>query len=178
MGNTIPDLFFALLALALLGFGGSVYFSVVRKLSACALCYYERVLFASIALVLIPALGQPLLVPLTAQCAMPLCFTGFWILLFHSSQVWQRKMECPLGIGAVGSIPTQALLLMAAVTSLCVYVASLSFLELTLDAILGGVVMGFSLKAVALPPATALPSDSRKARKNVTTCQRLAPIAR
>jgi len=89
---------------------GSLYLSLVMKLVACPLCFYQRTFAIAACAVLTVGLltGMGRAVPLSLL-ALPLALGGLGVSGFHVYLEATGKLECPKGIWDLGSAPQQAL---------------------------------------------------------------------
>ena len=111
--------------LALVTLAGSLYLTLGMGLIACTLCLYQRTFVMGMIGVLgvgvLARVKPPGTLPLLC---LPLSAGGLAIVLMHVKLEYTGTLECPLGIGGVGSAPQQALLMQ-----------SLLFVLLLLDAV-------------------------------------------
>src|SRR5262245_55123071 len=102
------------LMIALVASLGSVYLSVVLKLNACPLCYYQRTFAFAALLVLLVGLAFDLPEKITLPAlALPLALGGFAVAAFHVSLESRGRMECPIGATGVLSAPKESLAVFA-----------------------------------------------------------------
>jgi disulfide bond formation protein DsbB len=149
----VVNFFVAILALA-----GSLYLSLGMGLKACPLCLYQRTFVMGVVGVLgVGLLAKVKPVGSLALLSLPLAVAGFTVGVFHVYLEYIGKLECPPGIGGMGSAPQQALVIQA-----------LLFLLLLVDAVrtrgllpaLGSVLLGavFAVAAIrSAPPAPPTP---------------------
>lgn len=112
----MPDLarerwYLIALLLALAGSIGSVWLSVAMELKACPLCFYQRSAAFLALTTLLLGWVSPVAVPrpVAALLAVPACFLGLGVAAFHVWLELSETLECPTGIGALGTAPQQSL---------------------------------------------------------------------
>ena len=98
-------------ALALLGVAGSLWLSLGMGLKACPLCFYQRS-FSMAALGALVLAGisrdggaRALAVLVAAMSAL----AGLGVAAFHVSLELRGMLECPKGLGEIGTSPQQSL---------------------------------------------------------------------
>lgn len=97
---------------SLLGTAGSLYLSVGMKLRACPLCFYQRSFVMAVFTVYLMAAWAGIQPSATwATLAWPLGVAGMGVAAFHEWLVLKRVLECPKGVGGLGSAPLQSLLM-------------------------------------------------------------------
>lgn len=98
-------------AAAISGVIGSISLSVVLKLRACPLCFYQRAAVMATACVLLVGLpAAPQQAPLLCLACWPIHVTGLGVALFHVWLVQRQILECPRGFSGLGTAPHQSLL--------------------------------------------------------------------
>lgn len=113
VNEPMSDWVWAWIAFAAAAFGvlSSVGLSVVLKLRACPLCIYQRSAVMGTASVLLIGLSAaPEQVPLLCLVCWPIHVTGLGVALYHIWLVQRRVLECPRGIGGLGTATHQSLL--------------------------------------------------------------------
>lgn len=111
-----------LVALALLG--GSLFLSIGLGLKACPLCYYQRTFVMGVVGVLaIGLLTGAHRSTNMALLALPAAFGAVAVAIFHVTKEHQGAMECPAGVGGIGTAPQQSLAGSALLTLLLVAAA-------------------------------------------------------
>ena len=141
----------------LIGLAGTLFLSLGMQLRACPLCFYQRIFVMAVVGVLVLGLfvhgGRPGLVSLLA---LPAAAGGLAIAGWHNYLEASGIMECPLGVGGLGSAPQQSMAVFALLTLLL-------FLDLLLNRlwlpglmalVLGG---GFAFGAIQTTPNNPLP---------------------
>jgi disulfide bond formation protein DsbB len=99
------------LLLAFAGSVGSVWLSVGLNLRACPLCFYQRsAVFLALATLLLGWVA-PHRVPrgTAALLALPACFLGLGVALWHVGLELTGTLECPDGLAGLGTAPQQSL---------------------------------------------------------------------
>lgn len=108
------------LVVSLAALAGSLYLSVWMNLKACPLCIYERTFMMGVVGILLlgwvpsGAAGSGLPVLLS----LPLAIGGLGVAAFHVYLELAGVLECPAGLGGVGSAPLQSLAAFVVVTVL------------------------------------------------------------
>ncbi len=87
---------------------GSLYLSLGLGLKACPLCFYQRTFAFALVAVLAVGLSMGMEGKLNLL-ALPLALGGLGVAAFHVYLVTVGKLECPAGIGGIGTAPHQAL---------------------------------------------------------------------
>ncbi len=105
------------LVLSVVAAAGSLYLSLGLGLRACPLCFYQR----TFAFALVGVLTLGLLSPARRSgalnlLALPLAVGGLGVAAFHVYLELNGTLECPLGVGDVGTAPKQSLAIYVLVT--------------------------------------------------------------
>jgi disulfide bond formation protein DsbB len=141
--------------LAVIGLAGSLWLTIGMELKPCPLCYYQRTFVMAV----VGILGVGLLTsarrssPLSIL-ALPAALGGLGVALFHEYLELTGKLECPLGIGNIGSAPLQSVILLAILTYVLVRdaVRAGSNLSVLLAVVLGGGLAVGSIQSVLPKP--------------------------
>jgi disulfide bond formation protein DsbB len=158
---------------------GSLYLSLPEQwgvkwgmnLKACPLCFYERTFALSVFGVLVIGLcTKAWRSGALSLLALPLAIGGLGVAIFHVYLELKGTLECPGGIGNVGTAPKQSLAILAVIVvllgidSLRNRAAGQFGLPVWIGSILLGVL--FTVGAVAsappMPPAPAKAYDPEK----------------
>jgi len=114
----------AAIVLAALAAGGSVILSVGLGLKACPLCFYQRSFVFGVAGVLAMGFLAGARPGLPSLLALPLGAAGFGVAVFHNYLELAGKLECPQGLGGLGTAPQQSIIATGLVLALLVGGAS------------------------------------------------------
>jgi disulfide bond formation protein DsbB len=134
------------------------------NLKACPLCFYERTFALSTFGVLVIGLcTKAWRSGALGLLALPLAMGGLGVAVFRVYLEWKGTLECPGGIGNVGSAPKQSL----AILSVLVILLGLDSLrnrvagQFGLPTWIGSIVLGllFAFCAVASSPPLLKPPD-------------------
>lgn len=149
------------LGVALLALAGSLWLSLIMKLQACPLCLYQRTfVMGTVAVLLLGLLAGTRSGGLLHLLALPTAAGGFGVAVFHEYLEWTGKLECPGGIGGIGSAPQQSLAVLAVLLLLLIVGAihgadAARWRWLTAAALGLGVL--FAVGAIASAPPPKLP---------------------
>jgi disulfide bond formation protein DsbB len=100
----------AALGAALVGVAGSLWLSMGMGLKACPLCLYQRaLLMAAGATLAVGTLTAWRHSGALAVLALPATIAGLGVAAFHVSLEAAGKLECPGGVGNLGTAPQQSL---------------------------------------------------------------------
>jgi disulfide bond formation protein DsbB len=92
-----------------------------RKLTACALCFYQRTfVFAALSVLLIGLFTRARRTGAIGVMALPLAVGGVAVAGFHVYLEYTKVLECPKGLLEIGTAPQQALAALAVLTLLLV----------------------------------------------------------
>lgn len=95
---------------------GSLWLSLGMGLKPCPLCYYQRTFaMATFALVAASLYTRGVNRWLMGALTLPLVSGGTGVALWHVYLEMNHKLECPLGIGGIGTAPQQSLAAFAVV---------------------------------------------------------------
>jgi disulfide bond formation protein DsbB len=152
------------LALALALVAGSLFLSLGMGLKACPLCYYQRTFAMGVLGVLaIGVLTGAHRSTNLALLALPAAFAALAVAIFHVTKEQQGAMECPAGVGGIGTAPQQSLAGGGLLTLLLVAAALRDGPSMTGRGIglVGGALLGLLLAfaAVQSTSPTRPPSD-------------------
>jgi hypothetical protein len=165
------------LALSAVAVGGSLYLSLGLNLKACPLCFYQR----TFAFALVGVLAVGLLLPDRRPghlllLALPLAVGGLGVAGFHVYLELSRTLECPTGIGGLGSAPQQS----AAVFGLILATVAVGLVgelreksELILPAVVAALLgVGFAVGSIiANPPLPPVPAQPYPAEQKIEICR-------
>ncbi len=157
--------------IALLGSLGSVYLSVGMGLKACPLCFYQRsFMLATAGLLLVMLISGK--IPWASGCGLALvpALAGLWIAIWHVYLEQSGALECPTGLLAIGTAPTQSLFMFAIMSAV-----------LLANAVRGGgreIVVAVVASAVMFPACTRTnpPLPPADYSKPLDGCRKPAPL--
>lgn len=162
----------ALLLLSLVGMAGSLFLSIHLGLKACPLCFYQRTLIMAIFAVLcIGLVLDRARAGFLCLLSLPLAFGGLGVAAFHEYLVLTDKLECPIGLLNVGTVPAQSLTIFVILTAVCAlgaWTGSDVGPATRRIAVVGGAVLGLLLawgsvaSAPPMPPAPTKAYDPEK----------------
>lgn len=162
----------AVLALAAVAAGGSVYLSLGLGLKACPLCFYQRSFAIAAVLVLAMLLWlDGLRSSRACLVALPLSACGLGVAVFHVYLVQVGKLECPPALFRWGDGPMQSLAIFAALTMVSfagAWSVRLSEQRGGFPVIMSAVLIGVGASwaciasAPSLPPTPVQPYDPAK----------------
>jgi disulfide bond formation protein DsbB len=144
-------------ATSLAALAGSLYLSLGMGLKACPLCFYQRVFVMATVGVLVLGLlvpgGRP---GLTSLLALPGAVGGLAVAGWHNYLEFSGILECPHGVGGVGTAPQQSLGVFAVLTfALLMDVAWNRLLIPALAALVLG--CGFAFGVIVSTPKSVVP---------------------
>lgn len=106
-----PCWLYAGLAVSAIGTLGGLFLTWLEGLTACPLCFYQRVfMMAAFASLLLGVLVPDLRPGRASLFALPAAMGGFAIAVFHVNLELNGNLECPLGLFGAGTAPVQSLL--------------------------------------------------------------------
>lgn len=112
--HVYPCWLWAALVVSLAAVAGSLLLTWGLGLTACTLCFYQRVFAMTAAGCLALGVLLPELKPGRASLfALPSVMGGFGVALFHVNLVVSGKLECPSGLFELGTAPVQSLAVFA-----------------------------------------------------------------
>jgi disulfide bond formation protein DsbB len=141
------------------------------NLKACPLCFYQRTFAMAVFGVLVIGLcTNAWRTGTLSLLVLPLAIGGLGVAVFHVYLEFKGTLECPGGIGDVGTAPKQSLVTLSVLVLLLVMdsVRNRAAAGYGLGVWLGSIVLGvlFAAGAVVssppLPPAPTKPYDSEK----------------
>jgi len=101
---------YAALALSLVGAVGGLLLTWMAGLTACTLCFYQRVFMMSCLGVLgVGALTRDMKPGRASLLALPAAMGGFAVAVFHVNLEMTGKLECPNGLFGLATAPVQSL---------------------------------------------------------------------
>lgn len=102
----------AAVTLSGLGVAACLYLSFGAGLVACPLCIYQRAfLMAAFGISLVGAVAGRGHTALVCSLLLPVAVMGIGIAAYHEYLIRSETIECPPGLLAMGSLPTQSLVL-------------------------------------------------------------------
>lgn len=105
-----PCWLYAAVAMSLIGSVGGLMLTWMAGLTACTLCFYQRVFMMSCLGVLgVGALTRDLKPGRASLLALPAAMGGFAIAVFHVNLEMSGKLECPTGLFGLATAPMQSL---------------------------------------------------------------------
>lgn len=107
-----PCWMIAALVVSLIGTAGGLALTWMAGLTACTLCFYQRVfMMGTLGVLLMGTLVRDIRPGRASLLAFPTAMGGFAIAVFHVSLEMRGKLECPTGLMGLGTAPMQSLVL-------------------------------------------------------------------
>lgn len=109
-GHACPCWHYAALGLSCLGVLGALGLTWLEGLTACPLCFYQRVfLMGALGALVVGALVPDLRPGRASLFALPMAMGGFAVAVFHVNLELSGRLECPRGLFGFGTAPVQSL---------------------------------------------------------------------
>lgn len=163
-GGGLLVLVWLVLTLALATTGGSLCLSLLLKLKACPLCFYQRSF--AMAVLGVMAIGLPAgrrYLPILPLVALPLAMAGFGVAAFHVYLEMSGSLECPAGILGIGTAPQQSLAaFVLLLLALALAAARARGHGMAAALSLAGVLLGLLFAAAAVASSPPLPAAPTK----------------